>query len=228
MEIVDKYVEVVNSFTPLKDYIIKHDQGVQEKVKTFCDNIVKRLQRRPSQIRFRDVNLNANAKANDPIRSIFTSLIDTEKTLEKNEEYLLEFIRIRLFRMINTIEEWRFYRCVMDRRVYHLTRSISETYGITKAEARQLIYTVKIIELLGTASEGHGGIGTTSGKTEDLRDLRFLCPESIHILDSLINNFVESGCLPLFLRVAVVQNFEALEALSKDYYVTNTLKIPVD
>lgn len=235
MNVLDKYVTEINKITPLREYIITHDKGTLDRVKSLYNNLVPKLKRRGSQQNFsrandiRDVNIPKEDFSNqeDPVKEILSSLIDTSKTVDENIEFILEFVRVRLFRIYNDMREWRYYNCIADKQVNVLVGLISKEFSLDRLIVRQFLYTIKVLELincpLNQMTESVSGF--TPSLTNEL--LKFFKNGSVVLLEKYINHYKDTEQFPLFMRIALIQDLEGLTEFTKDFYSIATLHIPI-
>ena len=145
--LVTSYVDLIHKIPPLCNFILAHDKEMHDRTVNFYRTIAPHLNRRNSSVSFRGL-VRSSLKTQDPIRDIVNGLIDSSKSSQENESYILEFIRIRLFRMNNEVEEWRFYRCLMSPYTLPLVRLISTEFKISRMATISILYTIKVLELI--------------------------------------------------------------------------------
>lgn len=232
MNILDKYVTEINKIEPLREYIITNDKGTLDRVKSFYNNLIPKLKRRGSQVKLNDTAINnidigidASNHGTDPIKEILSSLIDNTKTTDENIEFILEFIRVRLFRIYNETREWRYYNCIADKQVNVLVGLISKELELDRLIVRQFIYTIKVLELIKCPlCNSDGPLIFSTTLVEELS--KFFTPGSIVLLSNYINHYKNTEQFPLFMRIALIQDLEGLIEFTKDFYSVTTLRIP--
>ena len=229
MELVDPFVTEINKISPLREYILAHDKGTIDRVKMFCANLMPKLRRHGSRGKLYEANISKTNHA-DPVKEIIASLIDNNKTKDENTEFILEFIRVRLFRIYNEIREWRYFYCISDPQVNVLVGLLSSHYNIDRVSIRQFLYTIKILELIKCPllETRQSSVPPVPPVPSEIKEnlLKFFQPKSADLLLVYLTSFVETEKFPLFIRIALIQDLEGLTEFAKDFYSVATLHIP--
>ena len=228
MDVLDAYITEINKIAPLREYILANDKGTLDRVKTFYTNLIPKLKSRNSLVKLNEGTIpsfSGRSKDVDPVKEILLSLIDSGKTKDENIEFILEFIRVRLFRIYNEMREWRYYNCISDKQVNILVGLISKEFELDRLTVRQFLYTIKVLELIKSPLNESQELSSFNNPLQEELS-KFLSSGSIVLLETYIKCYKDTDQFPLFMRIALIQDLEGLTEFTKDFYSIATLHIP--
>ena len=146
------------------------------------------------------------------VKKILATLINSDRTKEENEQYLLEFVKVRLFRIWDNVSGWRYYRCMMDSKIKELVKDLSQKYDIPTFCCREILYCERVLDIKRKLSTGE-----KNPRYED----------DFELFEKIVNSMKNSfGGFPVFVRISLCMNIADFELLTKDFYTLKMLSTP--